>query len=321
MPRWQSTSPDTLEVMPFSQQFMDNPKADRVKRVASLRQASVRRRLGLFLVEGPQAVREAVAYMPERVHDVYIDTSHNPHDDIISSALEAANPIYLHHVSTKVMEAISPDAQSIAAVVSSEGLIHTLDDIDLNPLNTEFSEIGSTSSDNLEKNYQPQTELIVACWQARDPGNEGTLIRTADASGCRAIILVDDSAHPLNPKVVRSSAGSLFHIPVIQASTEEFFAWAEKHSLPIWAADIHGTQEHAPYDLVTVLADRNSELVKPAATPIMLFGNEARGLPTEIVERASRAVMIPLYGSAESLNLAMSGAVMMYSIAMAQHQG
>ena len=137
--------------MPFSQQFMDNPKADRVKRVASLRQASVRRRLGLFLVEGPQAVREVVAYMPERVHDVYIDTSHNPHDDIISSALEAANPIYLHHVSTKVIEAISPDAQSIAAVVSSEGLIHTLDDIDLNPLNTEFSEIGSTSSDNLEK--------------------------------------------------------------------------------------------------------------------------------------------------------------------------
>ncbi len=287
--------------MPLSQQFMDNPRADRVRRLASLRQGSVRRREGKFLIEGPQAVREAVSCMPASVTDVYIDPAADPNDDIIEAALAAEKPVYVHKVSPQVLARISPDAQSVAAVGLSAAFEKGLADL----------EPGS------------EKPLIAACWQVRDPGNEGTLIRTADAAGLAAVVLVDDCVHPLNPKVIRSTAGSLFHIPVVRAGTDEFFDWIRENGITVWAADIHGTPEQAPYDLSTLVFGSNSEdsgQVSGRRGPLaLLFGNEARGLPTEIVSRADASVMIPIYGKAESLNLAMSGAVLMYTLAMADH--
>lgn len=284
--------------MPLSQQLMENPHADRVRRLASLRLPSARRKSGLFLVEGPQAVREAVAHASEYVTDVYIDPSADPNDDILQAALSAQTPIYVHRVTTAVLRKISPDAQSVAATCRQEALAASLDDLPLGP--------GS---------------LVAACWQVRDPGNEGTLIRTADAAGLQALLLVDDCVHPLNPKVIRSTAGSLFHLPVIRVSTDGFFDWAASAGVDVWAADIHGTADQAPYDLSTLVFgpdDAGEGQVSHRTRPLaLLFGNEARGLPTQIVERASASVMIPIYGKAESLNLAMSGAVLMYTLAMA----
>lgn len=293
--------------MPLSEQFMDNPHADRVRRVASLRQASVRSREGRFLIEGPQAVREAVTCMPGCVTDVYIDPSAGSNDDIIEASLNARNPVYVHRVSTKVLKRISPNAQSVAAVGRSKPFERNLADFSLPQA------ISGTPA-----------PLLAACWQVRDPGNEGTLIRTADAAGLDAIILVDDCVHPLNPKVVRATAGSLFHIPVLQAGTDEFFAWASENTTDVWAADIHGTPNQAPYDLSTLVFARNGEegkgQVSGRTRPLaLLFGNEARGLPTSIVAQATASVMIPIYGKAESLNLAMSGAVLMYTLAMVGH--
>lgn len=318
--------------MPLNSSFMDNPHADRVRRIASLRLSSVRRKTGRFLVEGPQAVREIVRWMPSRVSDVYVDTQADPNDDVVEMALASPTPIYVHRVSARVLAAISPDAQSIAATASGEGLIQGLSGVPLGgETRTEAEEKGGESGQS-DTDEPPATNLIAACWQARDPGNEGTLIRTADAAGCRAVILVDDCVHPLNPKVIRSSAGSLFHIPVIQTDTDGFFDWVSGRGLATWAADIHGTPEAAPYDLATLLdggegeeessTRRGDSLLSedPAHPPVLLFGNEARGLPQEIVRRAGRSVMIPIYGKAESLNLAMSGAVLMYSAAMAQHE-
>lgn len=289
--------------MPLSQKMMDNPHADRVKRLAALRTSSGRKKSDLFLVEGPQAVREAVTHCARGVTDVYCDPSADPNDDIIEAALAAPTPIYVHKVSSAVLRRISPDAQSIAATCRQSSVTSALSDLSL------------TAS-----------SLIAACWQVRDPGNEGTLIRTADAAGFDALLLVDDCVHPLNPKVIRSTAGSLFHIPVISVSTDEFFDWAHQQGTTVWAADIHGTPEQAPYDLSTLVFGHNAsdhvDAVRANADqPLaLLFGNEARGLPTDIVARADASVMIPIYGKAESLNLAMSGAVLMYTLAMARHQ-
>lgn len=346
--------------MPLSQQFMDNPRADRVRRLASLRQGSVRRREGKFLIEGPQAVREAVSCMPASVTDVYIDPSADPNDDIIEAALAAEKPIYVHKVSPQVLAHISPDAQSVAAVGLSAAFEKGLADLDLGleagetvPAGSDAGQPGSPDTDSSDAAHVP---LVAACWQVRDPGNEGTLIRTADAAGLDAVILVDDCVHPLNPKVIRSTAGSLFHIPVVRADTDEFFDWARENRIAVWAADIHGTPEQAPYDLSTLvfgsrpvsaaseqsaddqagagddedsssaknsdaaLPDRATGRVRGSRGPLaLLFGNEARGLPTQIVSRADASVMIPIYGKAESLNLAMSGAVLMYTLAMADH--
>lgn len=353
--------------MPLSQQFMDNPRADRVRRLASLRQGSVRRRERKFLIEGPQAVREAVSCMPASVTDVYIDPSADPNDDIIEAALAAEKPIYVHKVSPQVLARISPDAQSVAAVGLSAAFEKGLADLELGPGVGETVPAGSDAGQDAGRAEAPDVgspdaavsahmPLVAACWQVRDPGNEGTLIRTADAAGLDAVVLVDDCVHPLNPKVIRSTAGSLFHIPVVRAGTDEFFDWARENGIAVWAADIHGTPEQAPYDLSTlvfgsrpvsaaskqsadnqagagdgedsssaensdvVLSDKASGQVTARRGPLaLLFGNEARGLPTQIVSRADASVMIPIYGKAESLNLAMSGAVLMYTLAMADH--
>lgn len=152
-------------------------------------------------------------------------------------------------------------------------------------------------------------------WQVRDPGNAGTVIRAADAAGCDAVIFVDDCVDVLNPKVIRSTAGSLFHLPVLAMSTDEFFTWTGDHNMDVWAADVYGTEERKPESLPAVLADK-AAVEAPKA---VLFGNEARGLEPDILTRCGRIVSIPLYGKAESLNLGTSAAVMLMSLSMSGH--
>lgn len=293
--------------MPKSTRFIDNPKADRVRKIADLASAKIRKKTGKFLIEGPQAVREAVTYRPDLIDDLYIDKDANPNLDIVSAALK--NDLYVHEVSAEVLAHISKDAQSIVAVGHFEGLLRSVK--------------------NLDETLAQGAGIIAACWQVRDPGNAGTVIRTADASGCRAVILVGECVDPLNPKVIRSTVGSLFHLPIIRMSEEAFFEWTSRTSVPVWAADIHGTNENPPVDLAKLsfgtgdgkLGSATDELVKAETPTAVLFGNEARGLPSEMVRKADKTVMIPLYGKAESLNLAMSSAVLLYTLAMSSHVG
>ncbi|MCI1983730.1 MAG: RNA methyltransferase [Bifidobacteriaceae bacterium] len=294
--------------MPKVQQILDNPRADRVRRVADLASHKTRKKTGKFLIEGPQAVREAVTYRPELIDDVYVNTEADPNLDIVAAALKS--DLYIHEVSGEVLARMSPDAQSVLAVGRSEGLMLTAHDA------------SAISTDG--------SGLIAACWQVRDPGNEGTVIRTADASGCRALVLVGECVDPLNPKVIRSTAGSLFHLPVVRMSEDEFFAWTSSRNVAVWAADIHGTAGKPPIDLaksvfqgpsVSEFAGAEMGGMSADHPTAILFGNEARGLPSEMVNKAARTIMIPLYGKAESLNLAMSSAVLLYTLAMSSHVG
>ena len=123
--------------------------------------------------------------------------------------------------------------------------------------------------------------------------------------------LIDDVA----AKVIRSPAGSLFHLPVLAMSTDEFFTWTGDHNMDVWAADVYGTEERKPESLPAVLADK-AAVEAPKA---VLFGNEARGLEPDILTRCGRIVSIPLYGKAESLNLGTSAAVMLMSLSMSGH--
>ena len=278
--------------MPINAQILDNPKSDRVRRIADLTRAKGRERSGRFLIEGPQSVREAVTWRP----DVALE-----HPRIISSTLEKIvetsqdATIYVHYCTGDVMRRISPDAQGIAAVGNAESMHAGADDVELG-----------------KNGRAPQ---IAAFWQVRDPGNAGTVIRAADAAGCDAVIFVDDCVDVLNPKVIRSTAGSLFHLPVLAMSTDEFFTWTGDHNMDVWAADVYGTEERKPESLPAVLADK-AAVEAPKA---VLFGNEARGLEPDILTRCGRIVSIPLYGKAESLNLGTSAAVMLMSLSMSGH--
>ena len=298
--------------MPINAQILDNPKSDRVRRIADLTRAKGRERSGRFLIEGPQSVREAVTWRPDVVQDLYVEVSQAlEHPRIISSTLEKIvetsqdATIYVHYCTGDVMRRISPDAQGIAAVGNAESMHAGADDVELG-----------------KNGRAPQ---IAAFWQVRrhrDPcgrcgrtGNAGTVIRAADAAGCDAVIFVDDCVDVLNPKVIRSTAGSLFHLPVLAMSTDEFFTWTGDHNMDVWAADVYGTEERKPESLPAVLADK-AAVEAPKA---VLFGNEARGLEPDILTRCGRIVSIPLYGKAESLNLGTSAAVMLMSLSMSGH--
>jgi TrmH family RNA methyltransferase len=146
----------------------------------------------------------------------------------------------------------------------------------------------------------------------RDPGNAGTVLRTADAAGSDSVIFTDASVDPYNGKCVRASAGSLFHLPVVVGPRFDTLIPALKESgLTVLAADGAGKCSlDAALDSGT--------LAGPTA---WVFGNEAWGLPDEILDAVDEVVRVPIYGGAESLNLATAAAVCLYASARAQRSG
>ncbi|MEV0648818.1 RNA methyltransferase [Phytomonospora sp. NPDC050363] len=142
-----------------------------------------------------------------------------------------------------------------------------------------------------------------------DPGNAGTILRTADAAGAGAVVFPDDTVDPYNGKCVRSAAGSLFHVPVVRGGDPaELLKTLRSAGTRVLAADAYGDT-----DLHT-LADEGGL----AAPTTWLFGSEAHGLPPEMAEAADLRVKIPIFGAAESLNLAAAAAICLYTSARAQ---
>jgi len=148
--------------------------------------------------------------------------------------------------------------------------------------------------------------LVAVLASVRDPGNAGTVLRTADAAGAEGVIFTSASVDPYNSKCVRSSAGSLFHVPVVAGSqAAEAAAALRGAGLRLLAAD-------GAADRVLDPAGPNEFLNGPTG---WLFGNEAWGLPPDLLSLADLAVAVPIYGQAESLNLAAAAAVCLYASA------
>jgi len=156
---------------------------------------------------------------------------------------------------------------------------------------------------------EPAPSLVALLANVRDPGNAGTVLRTADAAGAGAVVFADASVDPYNGKCVRASAGSLFHVPVVAgARLDEAVAAMRQAGLRIVAAD--GRAERTLDD-----PEVQARLGEPTA---WMFGNEAWGLPPGLVALADEPVAVPVYGKAESLNLAAAAAVCLYASARAQ---
>ncbi len=147
--------------------------------------------------------------------------------------------------------------------------------------------------------------LLVICADVRDPGNAGNVIRTADAAGADAVVLAGHSVDAYNPKTVRATVGSLFHLPIaVEPDPAVAVGAAQQRGLTVLAADGAGD-----VDLF------DADLTGPTA---WLFGNEAWGLPDELAALADQRVAIPIHGRAESLNLSTAAAVCLYASARAQ---
>lgn len=150
---------------------------------------------------------------------------------------------------------------------------------------------------SLEDAEQWEKYLLIDAVQ--DPGNVGTMIRTADAAGMDAVILGKGSADPYNPKTVRSAQGSHFHIPVIKAELNEWLAHLEQAGIRIIGTGLKQASEH--YD------------IEPMQKFALIVGNEGSGVSEDYLRRADEIVKIPMYGKAESLNVAIATGILVYS--------
>lgn len=303
--------------MPLKE-LIDNPHSERVRRLVALGRGNSHD-FKRFLVEGPQSVREAVRYASDSISDIYVTKDaciNNEEETNQSSSLQAiikealSKDLYVHPVESSIMQKISSDSQGIVAVSDAQFLDETY--------LSEFKNLQKSvrTEDSVLAGNANNPLLIAACWQVRDPGNAGAIIRVADVAGCDAVVFVDDCVSRWNSKLVRSTAGSLFHLPVVQLSVQDWFDYAKKSNIRVIAADIYGTDQLKPVPFPKILA--NTELTSSSLA--ILFGNEARGLPQEILQQVDNISIIPIYGKAESMNLATSAAVMLMGLAMSSHE-
>ncbi len=262
--------------------MLENPRSPRVRAVAKLTKRSARQETGLFLLEGPQAAREALAYRPDTLVEVFATPpAMERHQDIRDAASDAGVEIVL------TTEAV---LDAMADTVTPQGIVA----------------VARQSPSALRDVFAAAPTLIAICEEVRDPGNLGTIIRAADAAGADAVILTGRTVDPYNPKVVRATTGSLFHVPVaVGADLAEVVERARAVGLRVVAADVGGADFLASRDLLS----------EPTA---WLFGNEARGLEDDALAQADLALRLPIYGRAESLNLATAASVCLYETAFAQ---
>lgn len=267
---------------------LTSARSPRVAAARRLGKRAFRAADGRFLAEGPQAVREALVDHSDKggvVAEVFVTADAAQRwGTLVREAQGAGVPVV--RVSGEVMA-------SIAQTVTPQGIVAVC----VLPRARLHDVLGT------------RPRLVVVLAAVRDPGNAGTVIRTADAAGADAVVLTDGSVDVYNGKAVRASAGSLFHLPVVSAvPTGELRDALHAGGLRILAADAAG--EH---DLDELLDDGG--LAAPTA---WLFGNEAWGLPTEVRALADDVVRVPIHGRAESLNLATAAAVCLYASARAQ---
>ncbi|MCM0622161.1 TrmH family RNA methyltransferase [Nocardioides bruguierae] len=254
----------------------------RVKDARRLSRRSERSERRLFLADGPKAVEGALQVEGCLVEVFAAPEAHLAHPGLLAACESVGVP--WTPVEQRGIEALS-DAVSPAGVI---GVCRLLD--------VPAQEV-----------LRPGRDLVAICADVRDPGNAGTVVRCADAAGVDGVVLAGSSVDLHNPKTVRASVGSVFHLPVaLEPDPLAAVRAAQAAGLTVLAADGAGEVD---------LFEADEILARPTA---WLFGNEAWGLPEELAAAADHRVAIPIHGRAESLNLATAAALCLYASARAQ---
>ncbi|MDD7465170.1 MAG: RNA methyltransferase [Actinomycetaceae bacterium] len=259
-----------------------------LKKAAGLDRASHRRRFGQIRVEGVQAVREALSWAPQRVRDLFATPEVLAAHPEIDELADAAD-VYVHLGEADLLARVAPSGQGIFAVAAS------LPELPISELITS------------------ETTLAVCCVEASDPGNLGTIIRSADAAGADLVVVGVGSTDPYSPKVIRSAAGSTFHLPLAHLDPAEAVREAKAAGMLVALADAR-----ADVDLFTAQRPHGDEPALLAGRTLWLVGNEARGFTPEQRAWADVKVAIPMWGKAESLNLSVASALCLYASAFAR---
>ncbi len=244
---------------------VQNPK---VVAAVRLKKRTLREEDHRFLVEGAQAVAEALAE-DGRLLSLFVRDELDP---LAVRARQAGVPV--DEVSDRVMERLT-------STVTPQGVVGIAPFVDVG--------LGDLAPPG----------AVAVLHDMRDPGNAGTILRSADAAGAAGVVFAGTSVDAYNPKGVRASAGSIFHVPLVRGvETEDVLASLRAEGFAVVAMDMHGEEDLFEADL-------------PRSTAFV-FGNEAHGLPAEILEAADHRVRVPQAGRAESLNLAAAATVCLF---------
>lgn len=266
-------------------------------RASRLHRPQQRERFRQTLVEGPGAVQELLAHRANLVRDVYYTKASLISNPDLGGLIKEAG-VYHHPLNADEMQALSEDARGVVAVI----------DIPATPALT------PTVKD---------AKLVLATANIQDPGNVGAIIRAADVAGCDAVLLGRGSVELWSPKVIRSSAGSIFHLPVLDSiNVSKLDGVLERAGISFLAATGEGE-----WDLATLVTSANDTayLGQPPLGPDLsrpvcwLLGNEAHGF-ADVDANVDATVAIPIYGKAESCNVAMAAAILSSTTAMIQHR-
>jgi len=247
-----------------------------VKAVRALHLRKERDETGLFVVEGLKAVTEG------------LETGHTP--AILMHGPQAPHPLL---------------AKAIAATAAANGeVIEVTEEILAKVSRRDNPQAVVGVFRQVFKPLSALEPLSAPTWVAlhrvRDPGNLGTIVRTADAAGCGGVILVGECCDPYSVEAVRATMGSIFAVPVTKASEAEFAAWRNS-----WPGSVVGTLLSAETD------HRQADYARPA---MILMGNEQQGLPADMAALCDVNVKIPMRGRADSLNLSVATGIMIYTV-------
>jgi TrmH family RNA methyltransferase len=249
----------------------------RVARAVRLKKRAMREKDGSFLVEGAQGVTEAIVSGSD-VQEVFTSPGTGERPENVTAVAEKAG-IPVRPVSAEVMA-------HLTSTVTPQGVVAV----------SRFVDVPLTAVMEAPEGFIP---VLV---EVRDPGNAGTILRSADASGASGVVFTTSSVDVYNPKTVRATAGSLFHLPLVrEVSVEEAVSSLRDRGFTILAADAEGATSVYDADL-------------DGATAV-LFGNEARGLADSALALADDTVRVPTSGRAESLNLAAAATLILFEAA------
>ncbi len=247
-------------------ELITSTKNEYIKTLKTLKTKKGRKTQSLFLVEGEKCVQELLNNMPELLDSLIV--IENTNEPLINKAIDLGSSVYI--VKEHVMDALGD-------LKTSQGV---------------------TAVAKIPFCKPVQGGFILALDDVSDPQNVGTMIRTADAAGCSAVVLSDDSADYLSPKAVRASMGSIFHIPVYYSFLPEYLSGLKDYGYRIACADMGGDSNYE-YDWKKTC---------------LVIGNESRGISQNVMALSTDKISIQMYGKAESLNAAVAAAILIYKI-------
>ncbi|MEL6861725.1 MAG: RNA methyltransferase [Pseudomonadota bacterium] len=246
-----------------------------IKQLRSLDRKKGRSETGLFLAEGARLIEQALA-QNWQVETLVVSNSGIERDYVAALAQRAMAQ------GARVVQVPDRLAGSIARKDNPQAVIAAIRQRDLDLADLPSEDPG----------------LWIGLYECRDPGNLGTILRTADCAGAAGVILIEQCCDPFSVEAVRASMGSLFDVKLARAGFDAFNAWRQAAGLSMVAASVNGTVGHTG-----VAFERPS---------LILMGNEQAGLPTNIEAQCDTLCLIPMRGGADSLNLAQATAIMLY---------